>query len=295
MSIITKFFILTFIFSGTGLHAQTQAQTAGKAAAAAAQPAGQAGKAAPKQSPEEIAAARAERTLNLKYAAKTMQQIVDDIRFGDEKTRSEASGYLAKNKPDSAVEPLIEVIKDDNDVNAGVWAIRAMIDMSTNERVNIILVNTLLKDDERSQEAALVLGHQQKITAVDYLINALMKGKDYRLRKNVAWALGEIGNTKAGRFLYVQYNREPSALVKAEIMDAMSKMRYDPSLDLAFEEYAKTKNTTIKAAALIAMGRSGLDEALPHIKVASKDKSPRIRNAAKIAFDEYQLYKEEKK
>ena len=197
-----------------------------------------------------------------KVDARSVDPIIGALEDGDQGVRYRAAEALGQIKNAMAVDPLIEVLRNDEDRDVrlkAAWALGEIDDTRTidslsyasvkdadgyvrEEAYKVLQKNTVggNKVDARSVDpiigaledgdqgvryrAAEALGQIKNVTAVDPLIEVLGNDEDRDVRLKAAWALGEIDDARAVDPLSYASAKDADGYVRDEAKKALGKL-----------------------------------------------------------------------
>jgi len=186
----------------------------------------------------------------VKIGADAVEPLIVALKDNDDLVRSYAAEALGNIGDPRAVEPLINVLKDDNK-----WWVR--------------------------EKAAKALGEIGD-AAIDPLIVAL-KDNDIGVRENAAEALGEIGDARAVEPLMVALKDNDSRVrfSAAKALGEIGDLRAVIQLIAAL----KDNDHLVRSYAAVALGKTGDARAVEPLIVALKDNDDLVRSYAAVALD----------
>lgn len=134
--------------------------------------------------------------------ADDLKGLIRKLESKDPTVRKEVAWKLGEIKDPLAVEPLMAILKEDND-----WDVRSMAEDAL-VKIGAPAVDSLvvaLKDEEWRvrTRATRTLGAIKDFRAVDPLITALKKDNVFIVRRFAAQALGEMGEIKDSRAVQI--------------------------------------------------------------------------------------------
>ncbi|MDD4004096.1 MAG: HEAT repeat domain-containing protein [Elusimicrobiaceae bacterium] len=248
------------------------------------------------------------------YPDLTLDMIIEDIRIGNMQQRGKAITVLSEVCPRDAIKPLL-VILGDSDPDASAAAALALGKMDEHSAI-VPLADALLVKDIRSAAAATALGMLKANKAVPRLTKVLFKGKYQESRVNSAWALGEINDERADKFLLIAAKKDAALPVQAEALRACGKRKYKNAMPTILDRLGSKKEELrlaavqalglmkhlesrellenvmlddrapqVRAEAASVVGELLFKESMPALQSAMKDKNPQVSEAATLAYN----------
>ena len=207
-------------------------------------------------------------TMALPKILKALDPSVDywTVRFG----AVEALGEIANR---DTVKPLINYLKDDEDPDFRAMVAKQFGEMGemAKEAGNALI--EVLTDKESSdlrENAAHTLGVLSVEQAVNPLISALKIEKDNYAKREICWALGEIGNSSALTSL-LPILSEKDKESRAKAVEALGKIEEADSI-IPILNTTKDRDTGVQAKAIEALKKFPTKKIMTEFsKVAEKD------------------------
>jgi len=156
-------------------------------------------------------------------ATEIMEELLDKLKNGSTAIRYTVANKLGKMGDKTAVGPLIEAIDDPDDkvVDNAIYALGELGDRKAIPRLIRALRSG--KNERIKKSAAKALGMLAAKEAVDTLISAL-SDEDFRVRKSAARSLGQIGDKNAVPALKKALG-DPNFTVTKYVEDAIERIQ----------------------------------------------------------------------
>ncbi len=201
-------------------------------------------------------------------------------KFTDASERAAQICALGKTRDAAVIPVLIRALSDDEPISkpVGCWDADEW-----SPRLETF------KQSSPGEEAALVLASMSE-TAVEPLVAAL-KDSDPNVRRNAAWAIGEIRDgDKINRQIALEplielLRRDEDAWVRRAAVFALSELK-DPRSAPALIDSLRDENAGVREMAANALGEMKEAGAVEPLKIALKDSDKRVREMASWALDE---------
>jgi HEAT repeat protein len=186
---------------------------------------------------------------------------------------SRAAYALGQLRSESALQPLLEALKDPDPVVR--WCAASALGQLRSESALPALLEAL-KDPEASVRlrAASALGQLRPESALPPLLEAL-KHPDAHVRGRAAGALGELRPESALPPL-LEAMKDPAAFVRGSATDALGQLRSNSALQPLLEAM-KDPDAFVRWSAAGALGQLRSDSALQPLLEALKDPDPVVR------------------
>jgi HEAT repeat protein len=204
-----------------------------------------------------------------------VDKLIRALKDEDSYVRSSVAWALGEIGDTRAVDALIEALKDeDSDVRENVaWALGKIGDSRAVEALIEALKDESSYVREKSIDALVKIA-KKDLGVVDKLIKAL-KDEDSDVRKSVAWALGEIGDSRAVDAL-IEALRDEDSVIRIIVAEALGKIGDARALE-ALIEALKDEDSDVRKSVACALGKMGDSRAVEALIEALKDESSYVR------------------
>lgn len=223
-----------------------------------------------------------------------LSKYIQQLTEGNLQERLEAAEKIGSygDKAKEAIPFLAQILLKDRmkEVRRAVAQALGEIGLSSQEALSIFSRSIEDEDESIREYSIIALGHQGRAArpVIQALIKRLLKDPIFDIRKDAAWALGEIGpEAKEAIPHLVEALQDEFEFVRREAIESLSKIGANPAeIVPAFIKALKDQDWIVRREGAESLGKLGFraKEAIPSLILVLKDPNENCRSSAKVAL-----------